>query len=123
LVEILKNVKENARNNCLFYNRSNDMKRYFSYALKGRQEMTHPFFVLISQKIINRFINIRRPFRALMVVGFTLPLSGLISYRKNKIDNYKYRSRLRFNRLRRTEKSYSMKSATVPPSLTQPSGQ
>jgi hypothetical protein len=29
---------------------------------------------LISQKIINRFINIRRPFRALIVAGFTRPV-------------------------------------------------
>jgi hypothetical protein len=33
-------------------------------------------FVLISQKIINRFINIRRPFRALIVVGFTRPVGA-----------------------------------------------
>jgi hypothetical protein len=30
-----------------------------------------PVFVLISQKIINRFLNIRHPFRALIVAGFT----------------------------------------------------
>ncbi|MDR2705217.1 MAG: hypothetical protein LBC02_05510 [Planctomycetaceae bacterium] len=35
-----------------------------------------PVFVLISQKIINRFINIRRPFRALIVVGFTRPVGA-----------------------------------------------
>jgi hypothetical protein len=33
-----------------------------------------PVFVLISQKIINRFVNIRRPFRALIVAGFTRPV-------------------------------------------------
>jgi hypothetical protein len=35
-------------------------------------------FVLISQKIINRFFNIRRPFRALIVVVLPAPLGRAI---------------------------------------------
>jgi hypothetical protein len=35
-----------------------------------------PVFVLISQKIINRFLNIRRPFRVLIVAGFTRPVGA-----------------------------------------------
>ncbi|MDR2706089.1 MAG: hypothetical protein LBC02_09955 [Planctomycetaceae bacterium] len=45
-------------------------------ALKGRQEMMIPFFVLTPQKIINRFLNIRRPFRALIVIGLYPPRWG-----------------------------------------------
>jgi hypothetical protein len=59
-----------------------------------------PVFVLISQKIINRFVNIHRPFKASLLLVFTRPvgagynlnaLSGLrllFLQFLNKIDNY-----------------------------------